>query len=67
MPANLFPRARACAPERTGLFTVVFYGLQIFCCKRAQFCVTQRESEMAETPSAATLRKPVKTHAKTLS
>jgi len=48
-------------------FTVVFYGLGKFCCKRVQFCATQRESEMAETPSATTVRKPVKTHAKTLS
>lgn len=32
-------------------FTVVFYGLQNFRCKTAQFCVTPRKSEMAETPS----------------
>jgi hypothetical protein len=34
-----------------GTFTVVFYGSAIFGCKRAQFCATQRESDMAETPS----------------
>jgi hypothetical protein len=34
-------------------FTVVFYGLTIFACKTAQFCVTLRESEMAETPSVS--------------
>jgi len=31
-------------------FTVIFYGLEIFRCKTAQFCATRRESEMAETP-----------------
>ena len=32
---------------------VVFYGLTIFACKTAQFCVALRESEMAETPSVS--------------
>jgi hypothetical protein len=33
----------------------------------AQFCVTQRESEMAETSASATVRKPMKSRAKALS
>jgi hypothetical protein len=32
-------------------FTVFFYGLKCLLCKTAQFCATQRESEMTETPS----------------
>jgi hypothetical protein len=37
------------ARTREDSFTVVFYGSKTFCCKTAQFCVTQREPEMAET------------------
>jgi hypothetical protein len=43
-----------------------FLRLKTFCCKTAQFCVTQRESEMAETSASATVRKPMKSRAKTL-
>jgi hypothetical protein len=32
-------------------FTAVFYGVRIFGCKTAQFRATQRNTEMAETPS----------------
>jgi hypothetical protein len=53
------PRARAnairernLAPTRTlPPFTVAFYVMTPFCYKTAQFCVTRRESERAETPS----------------
>jgi hypothetical protein len=38
-------------PTLTYVFTVIFYGLKVFCCKVTQFCVTQRECRMAETPS----------------
>ena len=46
---------RSICPRSEGdnSFTVVFYGLTIFACKTAQFCVTLRESEMAETPSVS--------------
>jgi hypothetical protein len=54
-------------PARETRFTVVFYGLKFFDVKTAQFCVTQRESEMAETSASATVRKPMKTRATTLS
>jgi hypothetical protein len=37
--------------EAAELFTVVFYGSTIFCCKTAQFCARQRESDMSKTPS----------------
>ena len=36
---------------RGKIFTAAFYGLRIFCCKVVEFCGTQRESEMVETPS----------------
>jgi len=55
------------ARTRKDSFTVVFYGSKTLCCKTAQFCVTQRESEMAETSASATVRKPMKSRAKTLS
>jgi hypothetical protein len=32
-------------------FTVVFYGLKIFCCKTVQLCVTPCECGMAGLPS----------------
>jgi hypothetical protein len=48
-------------------FTVTFYGSKTFYCKTAQFCVTRRESELAETSTSATVRTPMKTRAKTLS
>ena len=44
--------------EGDNSFTVVFYGLTIFACKTAQFCVTLRESEMAETPSVSNATQP---------
>ena len=46
---------RSICPRSEGdnSFTVVFYGLTIFACKTAQFCVALRESEMAETPSVS--------------
>ncbi len=53
------------APFVEGFFTVVFYGPNIFWRKTAQFCVTRRKSEMAEYLASATVRKPVKTRAKT--
>ena len=34
-------------------FTVVFYGVKIFCCKTAQLSVTQRECGMAKTPNVS--------------
>jgi hypothetical protein len=48
-------------------FTVVFYGLINFSRKTAQFCATRRESEWAKHLASATVRKPVKMSAKTLS
>jgi hypothetical protein len=38
---------------RAESFTVVFYGLKIFCCKMAQLCVTRRKYCTAETPSVS--------------
>jgi len=32
-------------------FYGLFYGRENFGCKTAQFCATQRESDMAKTPS----------------
>jgi hypothetical protein len=32
------------------LFTVVFYGLLMFCCKTARFCATGRDSRSAAAP-----------------
>jgi hypothetical protein len=37
--------------ETAEVFHGLFYGLKIFRCKTAQFCVTPCESEMAETPN----------------
>jgi hypothetical protein len=53
------------APLDKDFFTVVFYGPKILRRKTAQFCVTRRKSEMAKCLASATMRKPVKTHAKT--
>jgi len=38
-------------PTLTHLFTVVFYGLRIFCCKTAQSRVTACEFLTTELPS----------------
>src|SRR5215471_4576900 len=58
-----FRRSRLSVPERVTrtraredrvlAFTVIFYGLKDFCCKTAQFCATQRESDFPETPSVS--------------
>jgi len=70
---TLSPRASAAvspfrAREReVDEFPVVFYVGKSFWRKTAQFCVTRCESEMAETPASARVRKPMKTLAKTLS
>jgi hypothetical protein len=61
---NHSTRARG---RRITLFTVIFYGLKIFGCKTAQFCATQRESKWLKHLASATLRKLVKTRAKTRS
>ena len=50
----------------SGIFTVVFYGLQIFGCKTAQFRATHRESDFPEHVTSATVPEPVKTHTKAL-
>jgi len=50
-----------------GVFHGPFYGLENFRCKNAQFCATRRESEFPKHLASATVREPVKTHAKTLS
>jgi hypothetical protein len=55
------------APFDKDFFTVVFYGPKILRRKTAQLYVTRRNSEMAECLASATMRKPVKTRAKTLS
>jgi hypothetical protein len=39
------------APFDKDFFTVVFYGPKILRRKTAQFCVTRRKHEIAETPS----------------
>ena len=41
-------------------------GLRNFCCKTTQFCATRRESAFPNL-ALAMQRKPVKTHAKSLS
>jgi hypothetical protein len=41
------------AREGSGIFTVVFYGLKIFGCKRVQFSATLRESDTAESPGVS--------------
>jgi hypothetical protein len=43
-----------------------FFGSKTSCCKTAQFCVTQRQSQVAETFASAMVRKPMKSRAKTL-
>jgi len=48
-------------------FTVVFYGVKYFSCNMVQFCATRRESKWLKGPSSVTVRKLVKTNAKTLS
>ena len=48
-------------------FTVVFYGVQIFCCKMAQFCATRRESDFPRHLVSARMRKTAKICAKSLS
>ena len=53
-------RARA----RAILFTVVFYGLEIFCCKIAQVSETPRELVCQPLPLKNRLRKIAKTCAK---
>ena len=58
---------RAHAREPSISFTVVFYGLKIFGCKTAQVCVKRREVCWSKDLASATVCKPVKTGAKTLS
>jgi len=41
-------------------FTVVFYGLKIFCCKTAQFSETRRRSDSLGSPMKNTLCDAVK-------
>jgi hypothetical protein len=60
--ARPVPRAHA-----RGFVHGRFLRLKNFCCKTAQFCVTRRKSEMAETSASATVRKPMKSRAKNLS
>jgi hypothetical protein len=49
------------------VFTVVFYGLEIFGCKTTQVCVKRCEVCWSKYLASATVCKPVKTGAKTLS
>jgi hypothetical protein len=52
MRKNSFLHCNHSARTRARSFTVVFYVVKSFGCKTAQFRVTRRECEMAETPSA---------------
>jgi hypothetical protein len=52
---------------RDSIFHGRFYGLRNFGCRTSQFCATRRESKVAKCRASATMRKPVKTRAKTLS
>jgi hypothetical protein len=47
------------------IFTVVFYGAPIFCCKTAQFGATLRELTQVRPSLKNTLRKTVKACANT--
>jgi hypothetical protein len=61
------PRVLTVPRAHATRLTVVFYGSKIFCRKTAQLCETLCETELVKTSAWATVRKPMKTRAKTLS